>query len=60
MSHCEIGLGCQTSGALTTEGSDPAANSADIDAKEVGDFLVGVALEDALDGEPAAILQDLG
>src|SRR5262249_26018077 len=50
----------QASGALTPEDPDPTANAAGIDPKEVGNCRDGVALADAHDGEPAAILQDLG
>ncbi len=42
------------------EGSHPTADAAGIDAEEVGHLWDGVTVVDALDGQAAAVLQDIG
>ncbi len=52
------GLGRQSIAAVAAEGGEPAADTAGIDAEEIGDLWRGVPVVDALDGEAAAVLQD--
>jgi hypothetical protein len=45
---------------VAAEGGEPAANTAGVDAEEIGDLLRGVDVVDALDGETTAVFQDFG
>jgi hypothetical protein len=50
-----VGPGAQTVLAVGAVGGDPAADGALGNAEEVGDATLGPALEDALDGQAAAL-----